>query len=192
MREGFLIKQNQDQAKNILTIYNQLKFIDSRMQAFEAVLENRWDMLKAIWNPKGFKKAVDEMQIYIMHKHDQKVNEAVQKAQAEAQKPKLSIISPNGFKGVGMVVLFAFALFPGCVSTKFHKKEMERSRSEGYASANLECLTLQKKIQNYINSLNERLKKFNQLDSAGNLVPLKPKFKGDVDKPVTGTEEWMK
>ena len=110
MRDGFLINQYKQQAANIATIYNQLKFLDYRMQAFELVLENRWDMLKAIWNPKGFKKAVDEMQIYLMHKHEQDVKDAVQKAQAEANKPKLTIVGANGFKGVAVVLIAFFLL----------------------------------------------------------------------------------
>jgi hypothetical protein len=169
MKDGFLIKKTQDQAKNISIIYNQLKFIDSRMQAFEKLLENRWDILKAIWNPKGFKKDVDELQIFLLRKHDQNVKEAMQKAQDEANKPKLTIVGSNGFKGVGMAFLLVLTLLTGCISSREYKDMRVKMYNEGYEAANFDCVNLQLKIKNYIQTLKDRLQKFNQIDSEGNL-----------------------
>lgn len=46
-------------------------------------------------------------------------------------------------------------------------------------------------LKNDIQNKNERLARFNQMEKDGTLRGLK-EWKGDVSKPVTGKEEWMK
>ncbi len=146
-----------------------------------------WNVLLAFLSPASFKKAVDQMQNHLLVLHEQKVRETIQAREAEAKKPKLTLINPNGFKGVAVALLVALALV-GCVSTKRYKDERVKMYNEGYEAANFECLSLQQKIAPYLKSLQDRLRLYNQIDPKGNLYPEKPFWNGTKDdKPGEGS-----
>jgi hypothetical protein len=176
----------------LASLYRQLQFLNTRIVSYETVLSSRKAMLMGIWNPRWLKDMVDAMQLELLKKHDEDMFKAKEKAKQEALKPKLSIISPvSGFKAVGLILIVS-CLFGGCVSMSTHKKEMKRMYDEGYEGANFECVNLQKRIKTYIESLQERLRLFNQVDPKGELYPLKPEWKGHKSTPTKGNEGWQK
>ena len=75
-----------------------------------------------------------------------------------------------------ILVLALVPLLASCVSMPKHKKLLSQSHDTGYQKANNECIILQYKIKSYIDNIqrdldskNERLRKFNQIDDDGSL-----------------------
>lgn len=182
MRDDQVFKIQQDLSGNIATIYKQLLFLDSRMQSYEMVLSDRKSMLKAIWSPKWLKGAVDKFQMNLLQKHGKQMDEAVKKRDEESRKPKITLL-----KAVSVAVL-SLGLFSGCVSMKVYKADIKKSYEHGYKDADAECIKLQERIKPYVIGLQERLRKFNQLNEDGSLRTKKvDDSKGWDDKETGGT-----
>jgi hypothetical protein len=179
MRDGQIFDLNQRRAKNEALLYRQIGFLNTRMEAFEAVLSTRWAMIRAVLNPQWLKAAVNKKQLEIMKAHDDELKEA---AKENAMKPKLTIVK-------AVAVILAFGLFSGCVSKTYHKRVVENAYTIGFTEADEECIELQRKIQSYVGPLQERLRRFNQLNDDGSLRGL-PK---QQEPPfATGEETWQK
>lgn len=195
MRDGNVYEMNKHLEKKIAIMYRQIQFLDTRIQAYESVMANRKAILKAFWNPSWLKKAVEQIQLALLKMHDEKVKQVVEEKKQEAMKPKIimptNIPPKNGVSGL-VVALALMAFLPSCVSKKTYQKGIEQYHKEGYESAELKCKQEQEKTAEYIKSLVDRLRKFNQIASDGSLYPIKPKWKGSDDNDVTGKESWQK
>lgn len=154
MRDGEIIYRQQNDAKRIAMIYRQMLFIDTRLQAFETSLVSRWDILKAIFNPKSFMVSVNNKQSALLKEHDDRVRELTEKQKQEGQKPKLSIIGANGLK---LTALLCMLVASGCVSKKRYNADLLQCRIENAVL----------KIENTAKT--DRLRKFNQVNEDGSL-----------------------
>lgn len=161
MRDEQILGMNADTARKVFAIYKQCRYLDTRLTAYEMLFENRKAILKAIWNPQWLRTAADAIQLELIKKHDEEIQESAKRAEEEAKKPKLTVVKSLAF-------ILAFSLV-SCVSIPTNKKQKEQSFNEGYAKANIECLDLQIKIRDYVYALQERLRKFNQLNEDGTL-----------------------
>ena len=65
-----------------------------------------------------------------------------------------------------LALLGLVALASGCAAWN---KAIVKSYNDGYQAANQECMTVQIKMAEEMESLKARLKKFNQIDKDGNL-----------------------
>lgn len=96
MRDDQILNLHNDEKKRLAIIYRQVMFIQTRIEAYETVLSNRWNVLRGTFDPQSIKKLVDMEQLRLIRKHDEEVRENEEKNKQERLKPKLSIISPNG------------------------------------------------------------------------------------------------
>lgn len=190
MRDDKIIDMNQRRAHNEAILAEQLSFINARMEAYETLLSSRWAIVRAIIRPKWLANAVNVIQAALMKAHADEMRKIREKKKEEAAKPKLTIVGPNGIKA--MVALVALILTSGCVSRPYHTSEMAKAYKTGYDQADKECLALQARIAKYMESLKERLRRYDQLDEKGNLKPLK-KWTGDTwEDDVNEDKPWAK
>lgn len=194
MRDTKIYEMRDQEAKRLAMLYRQVQFIQTRIDAYEKVLSTTGSVFKAFLNRSWLKYEVDRVQVELLKEHDEMIKASVEKAKEEAKKPKLSIVGANGISKLTVAVLMLFVI-SGCVSKKTYNHGLKDSYQSGYKAADQECIGLQKKYISYIESLKDRLKRFNQIDENGELRKLK-KFEGDVseggwDDPK-GNEPWMK
>lgn len=185
MRESQIFDMNQRRAENEVKLYKMATFCNMRMESFETVLKSSTlrDRLSWLINPSKLIKRVNTAHLEAMKAHD----EAARKSAAEVKaKPKLTLVGANGIKPLAAIVLALF-LSSGCVTKAKYHRDVLTAHAKGYEAADKECIGLQRKLMSYLGDLQERLKRFNQLDSSGNLYPLK-KPEGEV----MGREEWQK
>lgn len=149
-------------------LYRQVQFIQARVDAYEAILSNPLNVLRGIFRRKWLKQRVGELQLALIQKHDAELKQAVEVVKAEKMKPKLTVVGANGIPKLALVLVAALA-FSGCVTKRVYKADVEKARTEGYEKANRECLALQQKIAIYVTSLQDRLRKFNQLNEDNSL-----------------------
>lgn len=98
MRDESIFLMQQQQAKRLSMIYRQLVFLDTRLQAIEFTLSSPWEILMTIFRPSQFWKKVNNLQVGLMHRHDEEIKSRVEKQKEESKKPKLTIVNQNGFK----------------------------------------------------------------------------------------------
>lgn len=93
MRDNTILSNMESTHKRITIIYRQMVFIDTRLQAFEAVSRKPWFLIKALFWPSEFIRKVNNLQMELLKQHDEDM-----KKQSEEQKakPKITLISPNG------------------------------------------------------------------------------------------------
>jgi len=96
MRDDQIYTMNQRRAQTEAALYRQLAFLNTRMEAFEQVFFSPKAMWRSLWDKKWLKAEVDRVHLDLLQKHDAKVKVAAEKAKAEAMKPKLTIVGPNG------------------------------------------------------------------------------------------------
>lgn len=170
--------------KQIRQLYRQVQFLNARQQAYEMLLNSKWDILKALWNPNALKADVDKYQLAILQKHDEDMKKRAQEAMQEAQKPKLIVPNaPNGIKPL-IAIALVLSLFQGCVSKSYHKKEMKRAYDEAKEGSDFQYAQANKNCEKQMEILNQKLRQAKN--------DKKPVWRGDVSKPVTGNEGWMK
>lgn len=194
MRDEKIFQMRDQEAKRLAMLYRQVQFIQTRVDAYEKVLSTTSAVFKAFLNRSWLKYEVDRMQMELLKEHDEMIKASVEKAKEEAKKTKLTIVSGNGLS-IAVFLFIAMSIFSGCVTKQTYNKGMKESYQAGFKDADQECIQLQKKYVSYIDTLKERLKRFNQIDENGELRKLK-KFEGDVsdggwDDPK-GNEPWMK
>ena len=195
MRDESIYNMKSGLDNKVAILYQQVNFVNMRMAAYESVLSTKWMMFKAIFDPKGIQSLVDTAQMKLIQRHDQEVAERMKKAKEESAKPKIQVVSANGMPKI--VALLAILLFPSCVSINKHNAKVDEAYHRGYKQADQECTDLQKKIGGYITQLQERLRRFGQLNDDGSLKTDKRNngkgWNGDTDSyDVTGSEPWQK
>ena len=88
-----------------------------------------------------------------------------------------------------------------CATPQVKKQLFQKGYTRGYAEADTDCTSLQKKISGYVESLKKeneektaRLKLFNQVDNAGNLrnSDIGPTLKEDLQDEINQAKPWMK
>lgn len=198
VRDGNIYKMNELNDKKVATLYRQIMFMQTRMQAFEIVFaEIRLiELFKMAFNRKLFLSKVDQVQTMLIQEHDKAAKESIEKKKEESAKPKLTIVGANGISK--LAVFFIAGLFAsGCISLKKHNKIVSQmAHDNSNANALLEdCKKVSKSKDNELRAKTARLKRFNQLDDKGNLRPLRP-WKGDKDPEgwdgPDGSEPWLK
>lgn len=195
MRDESIYNMKSGLDHKVAILYQQVNFVNMRIAAYESVLSNKWMMFKAIFDPKFVQGKVDEAQMELIKKHDMEVMERMKKAKEEAAKPKIQVVTANGIPK--LVALLAILMFPSCVSLNKHNAKVEEAFSNGYKQADRECVELQTKIGAYITQMQERLRRFGQLNEDGSLKTEKRNngkgWNGDTDRnEVKGTEPWQK
>lgn len=73
----------------IAAIYRQMQFLNSRIQAYEKVFSDRWQILRALFHPAWLKAQVDIEQMELLKKHDEGIKAAAEKLKEEQHKPTL-------------------------------------------------------------------------------------------------------
>jgi hypothetical protein len=169
MKDGDIINMNARRAQTEAILSRQLSFLNSRMDAYEKVLASLWAVLRAIFNPLWLQNAVNEKQMALLRSQQEEMDRFAQMRKEEQSKPKLTIVNPNGIK----LAVLAMLILTSCVSMKTHKAKVAEAYKTGYETADAECIDLQKRIARYIVNLKERLKRFNQVNEKGELIPLK-------------------
>lgn len=96
MRDGEIYRGLSSTNKRVSRIYRQMVFIDTRLQAFEAVFAQRWAALRFLFAPAMIFKSVDTVHLALMKKHDDDMRQRV----ADEAKPKINVIHP-GMRVVG-------------------------------------------------------------------------------------------
>lgn len=185
MRDDKIYQMRNQEIQRFQAMVRQLLFVQTRMESFEEVISKRWNVLRGILSPSWLIKKVDEVQLARFKEHDEKVKAAQEKAK-ESISNKISIVSANGLAKLSLALLVVSMLGSGCVSRKFHNSELKRIYAEGFEAADFQCIQIQKKISEYTNSLVLRLRKFNQIDSKGNLYPEKPIYNSREDDSRPG------
>lgn len=198
VRDQEIYKMREFDSKNMVTLYRQIQFIQTRLQAYEIVTfeMSLIDVIKSLFSRKALREKVDQVQIKLIQEHDQLAKESIEKKKEESSKPKLTIVGANGISK--LAVFFIAGLFAsGCISLKKHNKIVSQmAHDNSNANALLEdCKKVSKSKDNELRAKTERLKRFNQLDDKGNLRPLRP-WKGDKDPEgwdgPDGSEPWLK
>ena len=93
MRDDTILKNMDSTHKRISMIYRQMVFIDTRLQAFEAVSRKPWLLLKSLFKPAEFIHKVNALQMELLKQHDEDMK---QQAEEQKVKPKITLLSPNG------------------------------------------------------------------------------------------------
>lgn len=98
MRDEQVLALNARNAQNVATIYRQVGFLNSRMEAFENVLKasRLIDRLKWLLWPMDLIKAVNSAHLALMKQRDDEVRESRERIEAERKKPKIQIVGANG------------------------------------------------------------------------------------------------
>lgn len=79
--------------EKIATVYRQMQFLNSRMQAFEMLLRDRKSIWTWLWSPMILIAQVDALQMALIKKHDEIVKNAAERVSDEARKPKIIVPS---------------------------------------------------------------------------------------------------
>jgi len=161
MRDEEIMAKLAYEKKRAAVIYRQTIFVDTRLQAFETVLQYRFNIIRAFLSPLWLLKKVNQIQLGLLSAHDKALSE-------QTEKPKIQITSANGIWPAAAVILCLSLLFlspVGCASAK----ATEKARLQGFAEADAQCIDLQNKLQVYVESLKQRLMQFNQLNEDGTL-----------------------
>jgi len=173
MREGEIIRRQEQDARQISMLYRQTVFLNTRMQALESLLLDRWSLLKVVLGWRRILSVVGARQKELIKIHDEEVMRAQEEDKA---KTKIQIV-PGGAKLNGGIkiaaVLFAFLLLQGCVTAYRHRTELVLAKAEGFREADGQCVELQNRINAYVGTLKERLALLKQLDDNGELRPAK-------------------
>ena len=88
-----LLSNMESTHKRITIIYRQMVFIDTRLQAFEAVSRKPWELLKALFKPAKLIHKVNALQMELLKQHDEDMQKQAEEKKAA---PKITLLSPNG------------------------------------------------------------------------------------------------
>lgn len=167
MRDGAIYNMKSSLDHKVAALYQQVNFLNLRFIAYENILNNRWTMLKAIFTPSKVQTLVNNEHIKLLKDHEKEVMERMKAMKEESAKPKIQLVAANGMPKLAALV--ALLLLQGCVSLRTHEMKKVESYQAGYEAADKECTRLQVKLGAYVTSLQERLRKFNQLNEDGSL-----------------------
>lgn len=66
-------------SQNVVTLYRQILFIESRMQAYELVFNSFWHRCRAMLSASWLKAQIDQKQMELIKAHDTEMREQMQK-----------------------------------------------------------------------------------------------------------------
>jgi len=199
MRNGNVYDRlNEANDKKVATLYRQIQFIQTRLQAYEIVTFEMGliDVIKSLFSRKTLRTRVDQVQLRLIQEHDQAAKESLEKSKEEKTKPKLTIVGANGISKLTFILVVG-ALSSGCVSIKKHNKIVaSMAHDNANATALLDnCKKVAKSQENEIKAKTARLHRLGQVDNAGNLRKWHP-WEGDTDPNgwdgPDGSEPWLK
>ena len=101
MRDGEIFRMNQQRANNEVRLYRQFVFLDTRFQAIENETNSVWKVIRALFNPVGFWKRVDESHGKLIASHDEQMKQAAKEAEEAKKKPKITLLGTMNTNGRG-------------------------------------------------------------------------------------------
>lgn len=79
MRDDRIYQMHEANVKRVMLLLRQLEFLQTRQRAYEEILATPWSRIKAIFDPAGLKRLVDNRQKELLAKADREMTEAMAK-----------------------------------------------------------------------------------------------------------------
>lgn len=93
MRDIRIFEMYDTMTNKLAMVFQQLAFVQSRMQAFETIAFDKEAMKRAIDDPEWFKDTVDQIHLKLFNDHNQRIKESVEAAKEDLRKPKIQLVS---------------------------------------------------------------------------------------------------